>query len=206
MADTARQSEAILAAARASLADQRAGGRRMGKAIGTRSAALRRRHTIGKIKRITAALLTILIAAFAAGLVLDGIGFTGLMLTGAALVASLLLLARYPRLSAPQPASLTKGPVAHMVGTTQLWLESQRPALPPPAQTLVGQIGHQLDLLALQLDGLDDTAPAAGDVRRLIGEYLPLVVNAYAAIPVPLRQQSQDEQAKLEQTPHHAHC
>ena len=126
----ARDSDAILAAARASLVDQRAGGRRAsGKAIGQRSAAIRRGHALARIKRMGLAVLVVLAAAFTAGLVLDGIGFTGLMLTGAAIVLALVVFARWPSLQPPEPGAMAKGPVRALVGNAQLWLEGQRPAL-----------------------------------------------------------------------------
>ena len=205
MADTARDSTAIMAAAQASLVEQRAGGRRLtGQAIGERSAAIRRRHALAKAKRMAAAVGVVLVAAFVAGLVLDGIGFTGLMLTAAALLAALVVFARWPSLRAPDLATIAKGPVRTLVGNAQLWLEGQRPALPAPAIQIIDRIGSQLDQLGTQLEGLDasqsaDNQPAADDVRRLVGEHLPEVIKAYTAIPAPLRREqragsSPDEQ------------
>ena len=63
----------------------------------------------------------------------------------------------------------------------------QRPALPAPAVQLVDQIGLQLDALGLQLDGLTDNAPAALEVRKLVGEHLPELVSTYTSIPRHLR-------------------
>jgi hypothetical protein len=60
MADSAHNSDAILAAARASLNDQRAGGRRVtGKPIGQRSAALRRS---GQKRKAAAMALSVVVA------------------------------------------------------------------------------------------------------------------------------------------------
>jgi hypothetical protein len=74
-----------------------------------------------------------------------------------------------------------------MVGRTELWLEAQRPALPPPAVRLVDQIGVQLDALGAQLEGLRTDEPASGEVRRLVGEHLPGMVESYRKIPPHLR-------------------
>ncbi len=74
-----------------------------------------------------------------------------------------------------------------LVGRTELWLESQRPALPAPAVQLVDQIGYQLDALGQQLDGLADNTPAAVEVRQLVGDHLPELVSTYTAIPRHLR-------------------
>ena len=74
-----------------------------------------------------------------------------------------------------------------MVARTELWLEHQRPALPPPAVNLVDQIGVQLDGLGYQLDGLDQNHPKAREIRSLVGEQLPEMVDSYRKIPAHLR-------------------
>ena len=145
------------------------------------------------------AVLVVLAVAFTAGLVLDGIGFTGLMLTGAAIVLALVVFARWPSLQPPEPGAMAKGPVRALVGNAQLWLEAQAPALPAPAVRIIEHIGGQLDLLGVQLAGLDDGAPAASDVRKLVGEHLPEVIKAYAAIPVPLRTEKRGDVSPDEQ-------
>jgi len=68
-----------------------------------------------------------------------------------------------------------------MVARTELWLEAQRPALPAPAVNLIDQIGVQLDGLGLQLEGIDPAEPAVSEVRKLVGEHLPGMVESYPA-------------------------
>jgi len=186
LADEARNSDLILQQARQSLSHQRAGGRRSGS-IGRRSAALKRDHALRKLLRIGMASGAILFAAMVAGLVIDGIGWTGIIVTLLALIAATALFTSFPRLPMPTRESLTGGTVKSLVGRTELWLEGQRAALPPPAVKLVDQIGLQLDALGTQLDGLDETLPAAREVRKLVGEHLPELVSTYGAIPRHLR-------------------
>lgn len=186
MAGEAHQSDRILGAAGRSLVDQRAGGRRA-VSIGRRSAALKRQHAIGKLTRIAGAALAILFAAMVAGLVIDGIGWTGIIVTLLAIGAATALFGAFPRMPAPTRESLGKGDVKSLVGRTEMWLEFQRPALPAPAVQLVDRIGLQLDALGSQLDGLDPGAPAARDVRQLVGETLPNLVSTYTSIPRHLR-------------------
>ena len=186
MAGEAKNSDLILREARQSLAHQRAGGRRV-VTIGQRSAALRRQHAAKKLGRIATAVIAVLIAASVVGLVIDGIGFTGVMLTALAVFAAVGVFGRYPKLTPPSRASLSGGDVRSLVGRTELWLENQRPALPAPAVQLVDRIGGQLDALGLQLDGLDDNVPAAVEVRKLVGEHLPELVSSYTSIPRHLR-------------------
>lgn len=200
MADSTAESDRILGEARNSLSVQRAGGyHRPRRSIGRGSAALKSRHWLGKIKRIVLTVAGIVFAAMIAGLIVDGIGFVGVMITLMAIVAAVFLLSSFPRMKPPQRADLNKGDVKQLVGRTELWLEHQRPALPPPAVNLVDQIGVQLDALGLQLEGVDQNHPAAREVRTLIGDTLPEMVDSYRKIPRNLRSEkragaSPDEQ------------
>ena len=188
MASPAHDSTRTLAEARQSLARQRAGGRRVAS-IGRGSAELKARHLKGKLVRVMLALAGIVIAAMVAGTIIGGIGIEGLFLTVLAGLTAMFILARYPRLKPPVQARLNEGDVRTMVARTELWLESQRPALPAPAVELVDQLGVQLDALGLQLEGLDPLQPAAVEVRKLVGEHLPEMVSSYRRIPAHLRQE-----------------
>jgi len=147
----AHYSDQTLRAARASIADQRAGGRR--NSIGRRSAALKRQHALRQVKRAAMTVIGILFAAMAVGVVIDGIGWGGIIVTLLAIFAAITAFAVVPKVKVPTRDSLTKGDVRSLVGRTELWLESQRPALPAPAVQLVDHIGLQLDALGQQLDG-----------------------------------------------------
>ena len=185
MAGESHRSDQILTAARRSLHDQRAGGRR--NSIGRRSAALKREHALRQAKRAAMTVIGILFAAMAVGVVIDGIGWGGIIVTMLAIFAAVTAFAVVPKVKVPSRESLTKGDGKSLVGRTELWLESQRAALPAPAVQLVDHIGLQLDALGQQLDGLDPNAPAARDVRQLVGETLPGLVSTYTSIPRHLR-------------------
>ena len=186
MANEAHDSAAIMAAASRSLADQRAGGRRLG-AIGRHSAELRRADLIARVRRAAIATAGLVIGVMVAGMVIGGIGIGGVMLAGAGIAVAGALLLNYPRLSLPSQQDLPRAPMPRLVGQVELWLEAQRPQLPPPAVRLIDQIGSQLDALNLQLASLKEESEAAADVRRLVGEHLPGVVSAYTEIPRALR-------------------
>ena len=193
MAETASESSRILAEARASLQRQQAGGRRVaGKSIGRRSAELKRLHMARKAARMAFAFMAILLGAMVTGLVIDGIGFTGIVLTFLAVVAALAVFGMFPRMKVPDLAALNRGDVRSMVARTELWLEAQRPALPAPAVNLIDQIGVQLDGLGLQLEGVDPAEPAVAEVRKLVGEHLPGMVESYRRIPANLRRETRD--------------
>jgi len=199
MAGEARNHDQILAEARRSLVDQRMGGRRRHAPIGSGSARLRQQNLMTRIKLIGGSLLAIVATAMVTGIVINGIGFPGIMIAFLAVVACTFLFSNFPKVKVPRRADLNTGDVRHMVARTELWLESQRPALPPPAVTLVDKIGTQLDALGLQLETVDPGHPAAQETRKLVGETLPGMVDAYRRIPAHLRREknagaSPDEQ------------
>jgi hypothetical protein len=157
--------------------------------IGTKSRALRRAHFWGKISRAALAVGAVLIGAGILGAIIDGIGFWGVMVTGIAGAAAAYVLMRYPDMPMPTTESLRQTDLATLAGKTEIWLEAQRPALPAPAVTLMQDIGLRLDQLAPQLSTLSDNDPAAREVRKLVGEHLPELINGYKRIPESLKRQ-----------------
>lgn len=182
----AHESDRILAQARSSLVRQQAGGRR---SIGKRSAELKRQHLGKKAARMAMSVGVLIVGAIVAGMILNGIGVTGVMVLCLAILAALWFFATYPKMKVPELSALNTGDVRTMVGRTELWLEAQRPALPAPAVQLVDQIGVQLDGLGLQLEGIDPAEPAVAEVRKLVGEHLPGMVESYRKIPQNLRRE-----------------
>lgn len=190
--DLTRESDRLLNEGRALLRDNQEGGRHRRarpRSIGRGSAELKAKHLANKVARIAAAGVAIFIGASVVGSVIGGIGFYGLMAACFMLVAATWLLASYPKVKVPQRADLNTGNARQMVARTELWLESQRPALPPPAVTLVDQIGVQLDALGVQLEHVDPGHPAAVETRKLVGETLPGMIDAYRKIPAQLRKE-----------------
>lgn len=177
-----------IAEGRALVRDNQTGGRhRMADSIGQGSKSKKRKNWIKRAKYLAGAVLTILVTASVAGLVLDGIGFTGVMMTALAVMAASYVFTRYPKVKTPKRADLNKGDANEMVARTELWLEAQRPALPAPAVTLVDQLGVQLDSLGAQLQTIDPAHPSVNEVRELVGEYIPETIDNYRKIPEHLR-------------------
>lgn len=190
MADTPRGTEPVLRETKASLARQYEGGRhrvRLRGSIGRASAELKRKNLIWRAKGLGLTLLAIMATMVATGIIIDGIGFVGVMLTAAAVVAAVLFFAFVPKPRVPRRAELKQGSPVQMVARTELWLEAQRPALPAPAQRIVDQLGGLLDALSLQLRGLGENEPALAEVRELVGEYIPETIDNYRKIPAHLR-------------------
>lgn len=187
MQDLTRQSDRVLSEARVVRDDNRAGGRhRRVAAIGAGSARLRSKHLTTKLVQLAVGIAGILVAAGIAGAILNGIGFWGVLIV--ALLMVLLfggVLSR--KIKVPKRTEINKGNVQQMVAKTELWLEHQRPALPPPAAAIVSDMGVQLDALGLQLEGLDQNHPKAQEIRSLVGEQLPGMVDSYRRIPAHMR-------------------
>ena len=188
MSDLTRDSERILQDARALRDDNRTGGRhRRVPSIGAGSAKIKKDLWTRRIRNVMIALFGIWVAAGVAGLIIDGIGFAGVMAVIVASVIAIAVLGNYPKLKTPRRESLNKGNVQEMVGRTELWLEGQRLVLPAPAARIVGDMGVQLDALGLQLQGVDQNHPKAREVRSLVGEQLPEMIDSYRKIPAHLR-------------------
>ena len=154
-----------------------------------RALAVRRRRGTSIAKRFAvaaAADLAIVVAAILIG------WFIPLGMGGALLVSALLILVTLFALfanftPAVRAEQLPAVPLKLLPSRTGEWLDTQRKALPAPAQTLVDGIGVRLDMLAPQLATLDEQQPAAVELRKLIGEQLPDLLRDYAKVPAPLR-------------------
>ncbi|MBB3033956.1 hypothetical protein [Alteriqipengyuania lutimaris] len=190
MNDLTRDSERLLSDSRQLLIDNRVGGRHRRVApIGRESAAVRNRHRLKKLRNIAIAAVAIFAIAILTGLVIDGIGFLGIVLTFFALIAAAGIFSVYPRISIPQAGDLNKGTPRQMVARTELWLEQQRPALPAPAVQLVDDLGVKLDILGQQLETAPAGHDAIRDIRELVGETLPEMVQSYTRVPAAMRHQ-----------------
>jgi hypothetical protein len=189
--DLTRQSDRLLQEGRALLRDNQNGGRHRlsAQSIGEGSARIKAGHLKKKLVQLAVGTLLVFVGAGIVGNILNGIGFWGLMIV---IVLMMLLFGGVmaQKVKVPRRADLTRTQDARqLVARTELWLESQRHALPAPAVTLVDRIGVQLDGLGEQLGHVDATHPAAGEVRRLVGEILPEMVDSYLRIPAHLRRE-----------------
>jgi hypothetical protein len=186
------------------LADAAAVKRRvqMGPSIGSKSRALKREHLWKKIAAIAISIGVILVTAGVVGAIIDGIGFYGVLLTVLAAVVATVVLGSSMKLRIPTPEKLAKEPLKVLAGKTEIWLESQRPALPAPAITLIDNIGVQLDMLAPQLQTLEENSEPAREIRKLVGEHLPELITGYRKIPAAMRQEKRGERTPDEQLVH----
>ena len=187
MGDLSKDSDRILQDARTLRDDNRTGGRhRRAPSIGAGSAELKAKHYARKLVQIAVGIVGVMIAAGVVGAIIGGIGFWGIMLSVLAILVVIGVVSAQ-KVKVPKRADINKGNVQQMVGRTELWLESQRPALPPPAAAIISDMGVQLDALGLQLEGVDQNHPKAREVRSLVGEQLPEMIESYRRIPGHLR-------------------
>jgi hypothetical protein len=187
--DLTRDSDRLLEQGRSLVHDNRAGGRhRRAVSVGRGSAELKAKHLATKLAQLAVGVVGVLVAAGVAGMILNGIGFWGVMATVLA-IGAVFAVVTSRKIKVPRLKDINTGDVRHMVARTELWLEHQRPALPPPAVTLVDQIGVQLDALGVQLEHVDPLHPAAVETRKLVGETLPGMIDAWRKIPANLRRE-----------------
>ena len=160
--------------------------RERSKSLSARRRKRQGTEIITRLTRIGFALFAILMSAMVLGWFVP-LGIGGAMLVMAALIAATLILAIFPLTPEVKAEALVQVPLKHLSLKTEQWLETQRPALPAPAQTLVDGIGVRLEGLAPQLATLNEAEPAAAEVRKLVGEQLPELLKGYARVPVALR-------------------
>ncbi len=148
---------------------------------------MKRRHRLRRLIRAIVAASVVWIGALITGFVMNGLGVGGLMIAFFAMIVIFALFVTLPRMRAPAAGDIVRSDLKSLAGNTELFLETQRPMLPPPAQTLLDRIGLQLDQLSPQLATLGENEPVAGDARRLLGDHLPGLIESYTRIPTPLR-------------------
>ena len=188
--DLSSETDRALEEGRSLLRDNRDGGRhRRVRSIGRGSAEVRQKNLLKRTKLFGVSLATIMFGTVVAVLALGGIGFGGIVTVFCLIMIAVFVFGNYPKVKVPKLSDLNTGDVRHMVSRTELWLESQRHALPAPAVTLVDKIGVQLDALGVQLEHVEPLHPAAVETRKLVGETLPGMIEAYRKIPAQLRRE-----------------
>jgi hypothetical protein len=160
-----------------------------GPSLGERSRRMKRRHRLRRLVRAVIAASVVWIGALVAGFVMNGLGIGGLIVTFFVMAVVFALFLAFPRMRAPAAADIAGSDLKALAGRTELFLETQRPLLPPPAQGLLDRIGLELDQLSPQLATLSEREPAGDEARRLLGEHLPGLIESYTRIPAALRAQ-----------------
>jgi len=162
--------------------------RRLGTAVRPRGG---RRGTVAlarKITRIAIALGGLIAATVVVGLLVDGIGLTGLFIALAVMLASIFVIGFWPapaeRPLQPYRDEMPNRAVVQRLGTL---LSRQRTQLPPIAAQRADAIAAQLPMLEQQLADLNPLDPLAQEARRLAGQHLPDLLAHYARVPAQYR-------------------
>lgn len=140
-----------------------------------------------RLAAIAAANLVLLVAAGVIGAAVMPLGLFGALGVMIAMLAVTLVIAFAPATPVPTPERIARAELKALPGQTARWLEAQRATLPAPALLAVDRLGQRLDTLAAQVGALDEEAPAAAEIRRLVGEQLPAFVRDYQRVPAALR-------------------
>ncbi len=128
----------------------------------------------------------VILATFVWGFI-SPIGIAGVMLAFLAMLVAMGIGVAFSGERVVSAEKLREVDLKQLPQSTDRWLQAQRRALPAPAITLVNDIGRKLDTLGVQLQTLDEREPIAGELRRLIGDELPELVNGYNRVPPNLR-------------------
>lgn len=162
------------------------------RSIGSRSHRMKRGHFFKKIGRAALWTAGVFVGASIIGGILNGIGFWGVMISAGLIAGGIWASMKFPKMKIPTPETIINSDLKSLAGKTEIWLENQRQALPAPAVPIVNDIGAQLDMLSPQLQKLKEGDSAAYEVRKLVGEHLPELINGYKEIPVSMRSKAND--------------
>ncbi len=187
------QSEMDRAMARFDQFADRADQRQLGKWTQSRSktgtARLARKLTHGGI-----AIGAILAVMIVIGLVVDGIGLTGLFIALALMLAAIMFIGFRPEPAAkPVPAfsdDMSNKAVVQRLGT---FLSRHRGQVPAAAGQKISAIQAQLPMLEAQLADLAPLDPLAQDARRLAGQHLPELIERYERVPPQYRREREGD-------------
>lgn len=160
--------------------------------LANRARARRWRAFVRRLVRAALAMLAVVLGAALFGLFVAPLGIEGLLLTFVAMAVAAGVMLFWPGAAEPTAATLAQSDLAALPARAEEWLERQRPALPAPAARLIDGIGLRLEALAPQLQGLDPREPAAIEVRKLIGEELPELIDGYRRVPAGLRRETRN--------------
>ena len=156
----------------------------------------RRRRAFRRFLKISAALALATVAIIVTMIVthnfLGSTGAEGWWQTPLALIVAWTAILYMARKRPSSARKIVQSDLAQLPTQTDEWLDQQRRFLPNPAQRALDNISVQLEMLSPQLRALDPQTPAAAEVRRLLAEDLPQLVNGYQKVPPALKRESRD--------------
>jgi len=143
----------------------------------------RRAERVGaKLRRMTLAIIAVVVATIAFGWIAGGIGTGALLSIMLLTIIACILLGMYPRDTAPEPVKLATAKPAALPAQVDAWLDAKRRSLPLLAAPKVDAISAQLAALGPQLAAVPAGDPTALELNRLLGKHLPELVDRYEKV------------------------
>ncbi|MEN3745962.1 hypothetical protein TPR58_02195 [Sphingomonas sp. HF-S3] len=148
-----------------------------------REARARRRNRL-MARMLMAAVASLLTWALVAAIVSPGVAFAA---ASAVMLLLILLIANRADPRVPGRQALNDAPLPALAEEAIVWLDAQHRGLPSPALRFTRSIAATLDAAEPHLARVDPRSPFAADVRKLIAEELPDLVEGWRAVPVSAR-------------------
>lgn len=149
----------------------------------------RRAHSTRKLGRVVLAFGVIVLAIGLFTAFVGALGGIGVLAAVALFAVAAFFLLAYPAYPQATAEALVQSDLKLLPAQTEVWLAQQRKLLPSPAAHQLDTIGVKLEALAPQLQTLDPREPAAIEVRKILAEHLPELVDGYKRVPEPLRRE-----------------
>ena len=145
-----------------------------------------------KVATAAIAIAVVMAATTVIGIILDGIGLGGFVLSLLAMGAAALFFL-VPRREKPIVDYKEDMPNQAVVQRLDTLLARKRGALPAPAASRIDAISRQLPLLESRLAETETLDPLAQDARRLMGKHLPELIERYERVPAAYRAERDGE-------------
>jgi hypothetical protein len=156
---------------------------------------------LAKARNVGIAIAVVLAAAVGAGIILNGIGITGVFLVAAAMFLAVITFSVWSPGGAERPIVDYRDDMSNQAVVQRLdgLLVRKRAALPSPAASRLDAISKQLPLLESRLAETQTLDPLAQDARRLMGKHLPELIERYERVPAQFRNERDGEGLTVDQ-------
>jgi hypothetical protein len=128
-------------------------------------------------------------------LALAPLGTTALLAAGGATLAAAAAALAWP--GRGRRETFSREELEALPGEAEDWLLDRREALPEEADPLLDRVLALLGDLQPRLGELGPASGLAWDARRLIGDHLPQLVDAWCELPATIREEDREAKASL---------
>lgn len=128
------------------------------------------------------------------GLAVAPMGATALAATGAVALVATCTTMFWPK---REPRGISRAELIALVHDAEEWLLQKRLVLPGKALPALDTIFARLNDLHPRVLDMDPGSTLAWDLRRLLGDHMPRLIDAYAELPDTVRQSEPDMLKRL---------